>query len=1285
MKIRFIVVAAFLALAVLASCNDSGVTTLFGVKCVDDSDCQSGEICVLNECVNKNDLPPDWDFGNDGDKDGLADGDGGPDGDFWPDGDDDEHGDNQCTSMGGYCATSCMIGYVAAESLFGCIDSICCLSFTCVEEGQIGSDNECCHGLSLIANSRPEDPFNSASGCLGEGDGTVGICTNCGNGVCGLGENFCNCSDDCPRPPLACQTPQDCGDATCYDDGATCTQYLPRCVNNTCRGWDSTVPNAFCMGGICIARECEPGDKSDYLCPDGTKVTGCTCTSAGSWDCVENPQKQCPPEPICREGQHIYYTCPDGSKVPYCMCLSESCPPTCQFHGTRSEGWYGCDDGLLAYDQCDGCNAICKVGASGEGHYSSCSDQLLLAGSCELKWSCKEDPKAACHIEPTCDEKGGICFEGKTCPNGFEDMLEVAECESNAICCKLVAPNECVIAGGYCSNTVACSTGFTPIDDFGDCPRKQPICCYPGELECSGSADCPAKTCSNFDNSACKEISYTCQSGLCQPKIVPYLNAYCGQDNRCHEYEGPSCLDAGGSCFAVYGGKICPDGWVSASGVNYQCPTEAAPQCCFPNPVDTCTTTGGICTDASTGCPLPMKPNPDAICPDGDLCCVSSDFCDENSDCGTNTCYDDAGNGCVQEMPMCYDGACNLLTMIGGQGTSCNTSTGICNTELKCQVDEDCEGMCSTDVMEDCLELLPYCADGQCAYTPNTVPNAICSNNRCVPVEPPRYCQDAGGTCFNGGQCPNDWSPSSGVNYQCKGSNQLCCFPNQTTECAKSGGTCTWGSCPSGTVNNSNLSCSYYEQSCCVPWMQECRLDMECGQPTCTQTSDNSCYETTPRCREGICTSSSQYVPNAYCEGSSCAPITSDLCTDAGGVCRSPYQGCDPGTVPNPSFTCYGNTVCCLSGSTECRIDSDCGTTSCYADDTSYGCTQVIPDCVAGSCRSSVESFPMGYVCNGTRCVYQGTTCENQGGSCFGFDPGNPGCPDGWIDGSGECGDGAICCVQKNDCTPGEYREFYCSDGTYVTCTCDRSGHWPCDASDCPSGVKCEDMGGYCGGWDMGCQPGYSMDERYLCGYGICCMPGSTECNNDMDCGVGQCFMQDAKTCVEEYPKCSGGQCMWSSGTVYGGFCNPESGRCDGQPECSPGQVQGYYCGDGSYVDWCYCNETGTWSCYADDPEQLCKQSLSCTDVNGYCPPISGLACSAGFVQSNRTCTSTCIGGNCTCCEPDNSIPCQQYGGYCNAQFGGCKDGYTDNGDPLGCPTVGGFLQMECCMPMWVK
>jgi hypothetical protein len=67
----------------------------------------------------------------------------------------------------------------------------------CRGEGQDVEGKEpgagCCEGLAAIAESRPEE------GECRSAPPSVKVCARCGDGVCGKGENRCNCAEDCAR------------------------------------------------------------------------------------------------------------------------------------------------------------------------------------------------------------------------------------------------------------------------------------------------------------------------------------------------------------------------------------------------------------------------------------------------------------------------------------------------------------------------------------------------------------------------------------------------------------------------------------------------------------------------------------------------------------------------------------------------------------------------------------------------------------------------------------------------------------------------------------------------------------------------------------------------------------------------------------------------------------------------------------------------------------------------------------------------------------------------------
>jgi len=62
----------------------------------------------------------------------------------------------------------------------------------------------------------------------------------------------------------------------------------------------SPAPTKLLEGKDCrcveeqLPPECSPGEKRDYICPDGTPVPWCYCTTEEEWECILNPEEQCP-------------------------------------------------------------------------------------------------------------------------------------------------------------------------------------------------------------------------------------------------------------------------------------------------------------------------------------------------------------------------------------------------------------------------------------------------------------------------------------------------------------------------------------------------------------------------------------------------------------------------------------------------------------------------------------------------------------------------------------------------------------------------------------------------------------------------------------------------------------------------------------------------------------------------------------------------------------------------------------------------------------------------------
>jgi hypothetical protein len=101
--------------------------------------------------------------------------------------------DGSCYSPGMSCRTTLAVTLIVAMAAIAG-----CGSNDCVAEGQqigakvVGAPTTCCEGLAPIPVRVPAD-----NGTCSVAPPDVQVCTRCGDGVCGSGENRCNCPGDC--------------------------------------------------------------------------------------------------------------------------------------------------------------------------------------------------------------------------------------------------------------------------------------------------------------------------------------------------------------------------------------------------------------------------------------------------------------------------------------------------------------------------------------------------------------------------------------------------------------------------------------------------------------------------------------------------------------------------------------------------------------------------------------------------------------------------------------------------------------------------------------------------------------------------------------------------------------------------------------------------------------------------------------------------------------------------------------------------------------------------------
>jgi hypothetical protein len=91
-----------------------------------------------------------------------------------------------CSSNPGRCGTR-----ESCQSVCSPGGECVCLG-SCMTEGQIGFFRGCCPGLVEVYY------YQDTASCTNPPGSGLYVCTSCGDQICGLGENHCNCPQDCP-------------------------------------------------------------------------------------------------------------------------------------------------------------------------------------------------------------------------------------------------------------------------------------------------------------------------------------------------------------------------------------------------------------------------------------------------------------------------------------------------------------------------------------------------------------------------------------------------------------------------------------------------------------------------------------------------------------------------------------------------------------------------------------------------------------------------------------------------------------------------------------------------------------------------------------------------------------------------------------------------------------------------------------------------------------------------------------------------------------------------------
>lgn len=317
-------------------------------------------------------------------------------------------------------------------------DPVCGDECDCYQEGETffpESEYNCCDGLVNSSCCAPSEPIGRPDSCSCAY--SCRKCVKCGDGICGIGENWCICIQDCPRPEeIPCTEDSQCGRDMCQQGANVCHEFRFTCTDGECL---SPAEEEIFVNYSCNLYYGNPNYPSNQ-CIDSCGDDICHTPETRSW---------CPEDCDCEDmdGDLI---CDD----------KDNCPETANsfYVGTCSNGdniGNPCTVAGANVDEC-GTNGFCSM------------DQDDGDGDC-IGDLCDEFPDIFDPSQPDTDSDG-IADPCDSCPDDPEnDPDEDEVCGSVDNCPTIANPNQedtCPPEGNGIGDACDCEGNF---DDDEDC------------------------------------------------------------------------------------------------------------------------------------------------------------------------------------------------------------------------------------------------------------------------------------------------------------------------------------------------------------------------------------------------------------------------------------------------------------------------------------------------------------------------------------------------------------------------------------------------------------------------------------------------------------------------------------------------------------------------------------------------------------------------------------------------------------------------------------------------
>ncbi|MFH1445671.1 MAG: S8 family serine peptidase [Nanoarchaeota archaeon] len=475
-----------------------------------------------------------------------------------------------------------------------CIDGFCCGNTCEIQDGQgrllCDGDEDCpddpggqigvCNPGDLIGNC---DNFCELSDCTGDAD-----CINpdeyCCGGLCR--EYACDNDAECDNPPVErgyCDNPASCS-ATCVPVDCFSNDYQGECGTQICcsdvcedplcsTDTDCPVKGEYCVNdGTCTA-DCVSGCETSVNCN-----TGQECCSGSCADVYCSNDNDCPDDEgvgYCNPGDGDLGTiCDNTCDVKDCFgdldctgsdyCCGDYPDGVCEFRCTEDadcpdgSGAGYCNPGIngisficdnvcevkecLVNDDCSGADNFC----CGTHPNGVCTQTCSQNSDCDYLDDPANNKVGYCnpsddYLETGCDN---FCEAVDECATS-DDCTDQICCDSGCIDSVCSANNDCAITGlaGTCNEPDTCTASCSYVCDeinYFDCIDSAPFCSTllepvpPVDECCQGAGD-------NQDENPC----WQCDIGdpLADPPVAPE-QIVCATDDGCAGHQ--TCVDAEG-------------------------------------------------------------------------------------------------------------------------------------------------------------------------------------------------------------------------------------------------------------------------------------------------------------------------------------------------------------------------------------------------------------------------------------------------------------------------------------------------------------------------------------------------------------------------------------------------------------------------------------------------------------------------------------------------------------------------------------------------------------------